>query len=472
MTKTIRLFLFFLFCVYAPTELFAAVHAVSVSGSGSANGTNWSNAFAGLPGTLTRGDIYYLADGTYSSYTFNTATSGTTVSEIRKAQSYDFGGMSGWNTATMGSAQAIMPDINVQGSYLTINGNGTLTVPGCGGAPAATMTTTPPPTPTDCGIAFNGSGAQQIFINGAQSNLIVKYVEFIGTGNNGTETFIIFNGAGGGGSSLTVNHTYGHNAGCVYIQDIGNNSLVSFSYFWGTQSGSCHGQAEFEVGGTNNGVRHDNVLRDILGTAIWTFAQSGTGTANNWQFYNNVIWHTTTSTGQAQNGVIACINSGVQCTNFTYVQNTVINCHYACGILDENGNGSYTIENNLWYLNKGDGGGGSAGSPGGIPSLPGTEDHNSAIQSGSSSIGGGTGNVVDASGPNPFVNWPNGNFNIASENSDWTNRVSLGAPYTVDVAGTTFTTDRGAYQFVSAALPIPAPAPVMFSKLFNVIIPK
>src|SRR4029077_1428676 len=304
-----------------------------------------------------------------------------------------------------------------------------------------------------CGIAFNGTGAQQILVNGSSTHYTFEYIEFIGTGNNSTETFIIFNGNG----PLTVSHVYGHNAGCVYIQDIGNNSLVSFSYFWGTQSGSCHGQAEFEVGGTSNGVRHDNVYRDIIGTAIWTFAQPGTGVANGWQFYNNVIWHTTTSSGQAENGVIACINSGVQCTNFTYNQNTVINCHYACGILDENGNGSYTIENNLWYLNQGYSSGGGSGSPGGVGGLPGTEDYNSSLQSGSGSIGGGAHNVVDASASNPFVSWTTGNFNIASENSDWTNRLALAAPYTVDPQLIIRTTDRGAYQYSASQTKAPQP---------------
>src|ERR1035437_5208056 len=89
--------------VLATTPAFAACHVVTPAGSGSHTGADWSNAFTDLPGTLTRGDIYYLADGTYANYTFNTSVSGTTTVEIRKAQASDHCTATGWNTGTMGS---------------------------------------------------------------------------------------------------------------------------------------------------------------------------------------------------------------------------------------------------------------------------------------------------------------------------------------------------------------------------------
>ena len=62
--------------------MFAACHAVSASGAGSHTGADWNNSYAGIPGTLTRGDIYYLADGSYGSYSFSQATSGTTTYRV------------------------------------------------------------------------------------------------------------------------------------------------------------------------------------------------------------------------------------------------------------------------------------------------------------------------------------------------------------------------------------------------------
>src|SRR4029077_9300381 len=138
MARLLRAAIFIAF-IFSGKNAFAACHVVTPSGSGSKTGADWTHAYAGFPATLNRGDVYYLADGSYPAYTFNTAASGTTAVEIRKAQSYDNCTSTGWNTGTMGSSQAVMPSLTVSGSYLIVNGNGTQTTPGCGGAPAATM---------------------------------------------------------------------------------------------------------------------------------------------------------------------------------------------------------------------------------------------------------------------------------------------------------------------------------------------
>src|SRR5277367_3178033 len=93
-----------------------ACHAVSPNGSGSKTGADWNDAYAGLPSTLVRGDIYYLADGNYgNNLSVTTAASGTTTITLKKAQSYDYGRSSegcsndisaGWNASTMGASQA------------------------------------------------------------------------------------------------------------------------------------------------------------------------------------------------------------------------------------------------------------------------------------------------------------------------------------------------------------------------------
>src|SRR5580698_8029189 len=101
-----------------PLPAQATNHAIVTSATCSNNGdgTSWScatsnggpGAFVGVPATLTRGDIYYLCDGNYGNHlSLSTAASGTTTIELRKAQSYDFGGLSGWSTGTCGSGQAV-----------------------------------------------------------------------------------------------------------------------------------------------------------------------------------------------------------------------------------------------------------------------------------------------------------------------------------------------------------------------------
>jgi hypothetical protein len=84
-----------------------------------------------------------------------------------------------------------------------------------------------------------------------------------------------------------------------------------------------------------------------------------------------------------------------------------------------------------------------------------TEDYNSFLQSGSTNPGTGAHDVVDATAPDPFVNWQAGNFNLASEESFWMNRMPLPSPYVTDPSGTERATDRGAYQYVSATQTTP-----------------
>src|SRR5438132_11789127 len=87
----------------------AACHVVTPTGSGAMNGSDWNNAFAGLPATLVRGDSYYIATGTYPRYRFNTPESGTTVITIKKAAPTDHCTETGWQTG-FGVGQAVWAD--------------------------------------------------------------------------------------------------------------------------------------------------------------------------------------------------------------------------------------------------------------------------------------------------------------------------------------------------------------------------
>jgi hypothetical protein len=466
-------------CLWS-SSAYAACHAINPANAHNGDGTSWSSAassggagaFNAIPASLVRGDIYYLADGSYGSYTFSTADSGTTTVELRKAQPYDYGSAcspsigAGWNASTMGAAQAVFSStrtsLDTDTDYLIVNGNGTSGAPGCGGAPGSAVNAEPP-TPSDCGISFVGLGGTTsgslnlIYMNAgsqASKNIAFKYVELFGSGTNnqsGNGDLEVWFGA----ANISFEHIYGHNSGCVYIQDMGDDSLVDHSYFWGTEvygapggaSQACHGQAEFEAGGMNTGVRSNNVYRDITGTAVWTFASGGTN--NGWEFYNNVVFFSSPKLGfgGTTDAALDCINGNL-CTNFTFVQNTIVNCladgvfgAAQCGVGwgDSASGGSVLVENNLYYSNPGEINLTTNGTTV-------TENYNSFLNSGA--FGAGSADVHVASGaPNPMVNWPSSNFNLASDAADWNSRVALGAPYTVDPNGTTRTTDRGAYQY-------------------------
>jgi hypothetical protein len=452
--------------VFTANAAFAACHAVTPGGTGAKNGTSWSNAYAGLPATLTRGDIYYLSDGNFGAYNFNTTDSGSTTVEIRKAQTYDFGNTcgigTGWNAATMGAAQAVMTSFTVITDYVIVNGNGTQTAVACGGAPGLTVSA-PPPNPIDCGIKLdNSSGGGAIYLGNINTGLsgthaTFEYIEEEGSGINATDQIEIegsFNA--GAGANATFTHNYLHNAGCVYMEYGGDSRVENFNYFWGTEidgapGGTCHGQAAFFAMHDSNGVIHGNVYRDITGTAIWTFALPA-GSHTGWVFYDNVVLNSATNPGWSpftSDGVLACINSGVNCTGFSMYQNTFINLNSgSVGINNEN-TGSYTVRNNIWY-----GGGMPTFNTGSSGSY--TQDHNSYLVSGTS-CPSGTSNVCSNSSTNPFSSLVSGVFSLASDSANWNNRIALGGPYDTDAAGNTFTSDRGAYQFAGTQSQAPQP---------------
>src|SRR2546422_2778343 len=100
----------------------AVCHVVTPAGAGLRDGSTWDNAFAGLPATLVRGDVYYIATGNYTGgYRFNTPESGTTVITIKKATPTDHCTETGW-VASFGVGQAVW-DISNGGTFqFTDNG--------------------------------------------------------------------------------------------------------------------------------------------------------------------------------------------------------------------------------------------------------------------------------------------------------------------------------------------------------------
>lgn len=441
----------------------ASCHVVTPSGSGSKTGADWNNAMAGLPGTLVRGDSYYLADGSYGSYTFNTPTSGTTNINILKATSASHCMDTGWNLGTMGSSDAVFTQWEGgSGSYYTINGQ-------FGGFNGDGL-----PTSGGFGIYFDGTSCHLGTLSRCVpldlpdvTNVTVSYVEVQGTGatanaNTNTPDDLLY---WGGSTNLTIDHSYFHDSSCDFTFGYGGTGLtIQYSYFyknWG--AGSCHGQVAWDGQGVSNVVWRYNVMRTIEGSAIWTAATAGGGTTlSNWQIYGNVIYFG--GSGDKSNyeclgdGVFACLNSGVSCTNIQIYNNTIVNLpssgQFSCGAglsgvyVDPSSNGgSFTVEDNLWYGNSG---GVSFGPIGTF-----TENYNSFL---SNPGGSGSGaQDVSVTSTNPFVSWSGsggGNFHLIGESSKVNGGISLSSPFNMDPDGNTRGSDgqwdRGAYQYATS----------------------
>lgn len=107
--------------VFATLSAEAAVRYVRSGATGSGSGADWTNAYPALPGSLIRGDTYYVADGQYGSYTFDDATSGTTPITIKKATASDHGTEVGWQSG-YGDGQAVFSGLTFTTSFYTLNG--------------------------------------------------------------------------------------------------------------------------------------------------------------------------------------------------------------------------------------------------------------------------------------------------------------------------------------------------------------
>src|SRR5580765_2943558 len=104
-----------------PGTSFAANHYVRAGATGSGTGNDWTNAYTNLPSSLTRGDTYYLADGSYGSHTFNDANSGSSVISIVKATPAAHGVATGWSDA-FGAGQAVFSHWNIYTDFYTFDG--------------------------------------------------------------------------------------------------------------------------------------------------------------------------------------------------------------------------------------------------------------------------------------------------------------------------------------------------------------
>jgi hypothetical protein len=462
--SSILLLVFFLATIPC---LAATCHVVTSSGSGTKNGSDWSNAYQGLPSSLIRGDSYYLADGNYGSYTFN--TSGSTAITIYKATAGSHCTDTGWNTGTMGAARATFTQWN-EGS--SSGGNYTLT------GVFGDFNGTALPTSGAFGILLDGSTCHSgslgrcVELDGGENqnfrNVTFSYIEVQGTGatssaNTNTPDDLVYYG---GSSGLTLDHMYLHDSSCDFTFGYGSNNLtVQYSYFyknWG--AGSCHGQVSWNGGTNTNPTWRYNTFRTIEGTAVITAATAGGGTSlSGLKMYgNSFYWGGTGDKSNYQclgNGLISCVNSGVSCSNITFYNNTVVgfpadNSNGGPSSCGASGAGFYddgsatwsglTYENNLWYGNK------TSSTPGSnISNI--IQDHNSWLNNSDSASG--TANVISGSATNPFVNWSGiGNLDahLLADSSTVNNWSSLTVPYNVDPDGINRTTNRGAYQYHSS----------------------
>lgn len=315
-----------------PAWLWSTCHVITPVGSGNKTGVDWNNALAGVPGALIRGDIYYLADGSYSAFSITTqpyvwhpnttfsvnssvhpapsnghvyllyvqgktgstaptwcTTSGCIVSDgaakwkenglgpamitIKKAISSDHCTDTGWNGGTMGSGQAVFSGFGGSsvGTMLdlgSVAGTDFITLDGQQRSSIS----------SGYGIKLDGSTCTQGQCWDADAGsayypsdtLTLRYIEILGSGITNTDLHADENIRIVNYYNVALQDLYIHDSSMSpFVLQSLNNVLVENNYILRNGSSATnHGGAWQDLGSNNVTMRY-NIFQDTVGTSVY-----------------------------------------------------------------------------------------------------------------------------------------------------------------------------------------------------------
>ncbi|CAD7766608.1 MAG: Right handed beta helix region [Candidatus Argoarchaeum ethanivorans] len=429
------LYAVFILILLSGQIVYAAGHYIRPPGGsyGNEDGTDWNNAYDGIPSTLIRGDTYYLADGSYGKYTFDDPESGSTYITIKKAIGSDHGTNIGWNSAYGdGTAQfngegvgAFSSIVRFSSGYYKFDGQ-------TGGGPGSWGT----------GHGFTLSNSTNVlFIYLGKNSETVEHVEIrhvaIGSPSApvaGIGTAIYIPPAVQVQSYITISHCYIHDIGdsMTPIYDANN---ITFEYNYITRNATSpksHGAGMELNNATDITIRY-NLYEDITGSGWIGFYG---GVINNVLIYGNIFRTTPSYTPpEAYNGVVYN-TSGADDTqsNIKVHNNTFYNLKVAQVLLNSKTQNGHEAYNNIMYNVTGT-----------IGILGYAHDYNMSDED-----LGEINNQITSS--DPFIDSINGDFNLIRPTEPG---IELGSSYDKDMVGRVFSNDgiwdRGALE----ASPLP-----------------
>lgn len=434
--KSFKIILVFLLLVFSSTFATAAVWtgkpARYVRQGASGNGTSWSDAYGTLPATLTRGYVYYIADGTYGSYNCNDANSGSTYIYIVKATQSDHGTDTGWSTS-YGDGQAVFNGtLDFDTSYWHWSGQ-------TGGGPGQWET----------GFGFRwhqgSSGGKTVRIQQSPypSYITVEHCELEGPGE------------GSGGTSDTI-----YNVG---------SSHVTFSYCWIHETnrtnilvnGSTYFTLEYSLISEkygSDGTHGEHLSANINGNAYHTYrfnvwrnsGGSNTGVIvikdsvqNHFDIYGNLFYTTNYCRYWVSNGIIT--DSTGDSTTYARVYNNTFMPHARADCSSDGITISWDVStgnefrNNIVFNN------------GALE----TVSRSNNLYDTSSLASGETGGQYWSSGENGlFINPSGRDYRLRTATNAGT---TYGSPFNVDaygvIRGGDGNWDRGAYEYDDGGTP-------------------
>ncbi len=304
----------------------AANWHVRSGATGSNNGSNWSDAWTTLPGTLARGDTYYIADGSYGGYTFNDSESGSTYVFIKKATGSDHGTATGWSSDYGDGVATFNGTLEFDTGYYDLDGV-------TGGGPGN----------WDSGHGFliDHDGSEEgIDVFTSPSNPVVgvriRHFEIRGSGPDD---------AGGGNDGISL----AFNSGCGSSRH--NDWLIEYSYIWYQGRVNIFSRCVSDVTlqysklfyNESYPAEHAEAISHVLGDDWvirynWFEDADGTGfvineRADGWEYYGNVFL---ISAAYPRPGQSIDIDQGVitdwtsdpsDYSNFKIYNNTIVDLH-------------------------------------------------------------------------------------------------------------------------------------------------
>jgi hypothetical protein len=409
--KRIILPVFFVLAFFALAESASAADFYVRAGA-SGNGSDWSNAYGSLPTTLQRGATYYIADGSYGSYSVNNV-SGTELITIKKASVSDHGTNTGWQN-TYGDGQALFDkSFNISAAYVVLDG-------GYRGNDWR----------SGYGIKIKTQYSQRSnkSMKISASNITVRYVEIEGSGDDDADgsndlVYIV-----GNYPNLKFQYCYFQNSGRAHLL-IRNapNGLIEHCYFYKNESTSAqHSQSISAAYSVNNWVARYNKWDTIEGTGCLTIGDSG-----GWKVYGNVFYNYINASNGIFSGWTAEPMNGGQ-----FYNNTIVDCNYArIGFSNDT---NIVVKNNLFFNNKRN-----------LIAGSGTRSHNSfgAGSTGTSETFGTS--VQSGITASIFAGYSSRNFRLSGPTNAGDN--SMGTEFNKDAFGLTRGADgvwdRGAYEY-------------------------
>ena len=305
-----------LFILFFSVNAFAADHYVRTTAAldatngcanngdgaawGCAAGAGATGAYNAIPATLTRGDTYYIADGTYPGYTVNDAISGELVIYIKKATEAANSGDAGW-ASSLGDGTAIFTGACTIGDSSGVQAHVVWDGITNGGAVAANYGFyINPPSGAVCagdgGTETNyATGRYNRFIIGVSwfsgyHNITVSNTAMVGCGSPVyTDQARLIAANVGSATNFNITYNYLADAANPILMRNWTASTISHNYFGGNVSGAGnyeHGQ-QISLANCGEITLSHNIFKNtaVVVTGVHKGLNHGA-----WYVFNNLIW--------------------------------------------------------------------------------------------------------------------------------------------------------------------------------------